>query len=78
MKEKINRLIGLGLLFLMLWGGMMVWKQFGGITNPESMTLDTSFQHWFLATTQPGSRNSGRTDICRRIGDRHSPSRTER
>jgi len=53
MKEKINRLIGLGLLFLMLWGGMMVWKQFSGATNPESMTPDTSFQLWFWLQRSP-------------------------
>jgi len=53
MKEKINRLARLGLLFLMLWGGMMVWKQFSGTANPESMTRDTSFQLWFWLQRSP-------------------------
>jgi len=53
MKKNFRRLTTLLLLFLILWGGMMVWKQFGSVADPENPKLETSFQQWFWLQRSP-------------------------
>ncbi|MCD4674152.1 MAG: hypothetical protein K8R77_15930 [Anaerolineaceae bacterium] len=55
MKKRvtINQLAELIILFLLLWGGTLVWKQFGTKTSFNKDLMETSFQYWFWLQRGP-------------------------
>jgi len=55
MKKKfdIALLFRLAALFLVLWGGKLVWEQFGQPANFDETLLETSFQYWFWLQRGP-------------------------
>ena len=55
MKKKfdLNRLVRLIALFLVLWGGKLVWEQFGKPASFDEALVETSFQYWFWLQRGP-------------------------
>ena len=74
MKIKItfNRVIGIIVLFLMLWGGKLVWQQFGNPANVDDALTEASFSILVLAGTRPRPGGASRVNFRGGVGDRSS------
>ena len=52
-KITLNRVVGILALFLVLWGGKMIWQQFGNPVNLNNAVTEASFQYWFWQERGP-------------------------